>query len=109
MIDVDNKEDFDSPAFRKADVAIEFTRPDAAADNVLRAFAAGVPVVSVWGATHPYAGFLGFGQDTANAVQLDMICRPCSVFGNKPCLRGDYHCLRGIQPRLIADRVERLL
>ena len=46
VIDVDNKEDFDSPAFRKADVAIEFTRPDAAADNILRAFAAGVPVVS---------------------------------------------------------------
>ncbi len=77
--------------------------------NMHLASLAGVPVVSVWGATHPYAGFLGFGQDTANAVQLDMICRPCSVFGNKPCLRGDYHCLRGIQPRLIADRVERLL
>ena len=25
----------------------------------------GLPVVSVWGATHPFAGFYGFGQDPA--------------------------------------------
>ena len=45
-IDVENIGDTDSTEFRKADVAIEFSRPEAAADNVLRAFAAGVPVVS---------------------------------------------------------------
>lgn len=45
-IDADNIGDTDSPAFRKADVAIEFSQPQAAADNVMRAFAAGVPVVS---------------------------------------------------------------
>lgn len=46
IIDVDNQEDFDSPAFRSADVAIEFTSPQAAYGNFLRAFAAGVKVVS---------------------------------------------------------------
>ena len=54
----------------------------------------GVPVVSVWGATHPFAGFYGFGQDPSLAVQLDMACRPCSVYGNKPCLYGTYACMR---------------
>ena len=45
-IDVDNLHDFDSEAFRSADVAIEFTAPSVAYDNVKRAFAQGVKVVS---------------------------------------------------------------
>lgn len=63
------------------------------------------PVVSVWGATHPYCGFKGWRQAEADIVQLPMTCRPCSVFGNKPCFRHDYHCLRGIKPQLIVNRV----
>ncbi len=46
IIDVDNREDFDSPAFRSADVAIEFTAPQAAYDNIMAAFKQGVKVVS---------------------------------------------------------------
>ena len=46
IIDIDNSDDFDSPAFKSADVAIEFTTPTAAYGNYLRAFAAGVKVVS---------------------------------------------------------------
>jgi ADP-heptose:LPS heptosyltransferase len=49
-----------------------------------------IPVVSVWGATHPNAGFLGYGQNLANCVQINLACRPCSVYGNKPCHRGDF-------------------
>ena len=45
-IDVDNPEEFDSPAFAGADVAIEFTNPMAAYDNYLKAFKHGVKVVS---------------------------------------------------------------
>ncbi len=65
------------------------------------------PVVSVWGATHPYCGFKGWRQREDDMVQLPMTCRPCSVFGNKPCYRGDYLCLRGIAPKLILDRIAR--
>jgi len=46
VIDVNNSEDFNSVAFKSADVAIEFTAPQVALGNVKRAFAAGVPVVS---------------------------------------------------------------
>lgn len=46
IIDIDNRQDFDSPAFASADVAIEFTSPQAAYDNYLRAFAHNVKVVS---------------------------------------------------------------
>lgn len=77
--------------------------------NMHLAALAGIPVVSIWGATHPYTGFYGFRQDPANAVQLDMVCRPCSIFGNKPCARGDWFCLNGIPPQTVVNRVEALL
>ena len=46
IIDIDNQQDFDSPAFASADVAIEFTAPQAAYGNYLKAWAKGVKVVS---------------------------------------------------------------
>jgi len=46
IIDIDNQEDFDSPEFASADVAIEFTAPHVAYDNYLKAFAHNVKVVS---------------------------------------------------------------
>ncbi len=46
VIDIDNQEDFDSPQFASADVAIEFTNPTAAYGNYLRAFKHNVKVVS---------------------------------------------------------------
>ena len=46
IIDVDNQQDFDSPEFASADVAIEFTNPQAAYGNYLKAFSKGVKVVS---------------------------------------------------------------
>ncbi|MEG1765766.1 MAG: glycosyltransferase family 9 protein [Muribaculaceae bacterium] len=68
-----------------------------------------LPVVSVWGATHPYCGFMGWRQEEQNAVQLNMACRPCSVFGNKPCLTNDYFCLTGISPQMIISRIKKIL
>lgn len=46
IIDIDNQEDFNSEAFKSADVAIEFTAPKVAYGNYMKAFAAGVKVVS---------------------------------------------------------------
>ncbi len=45
-IDIDNQQDFESEAFKSADVAIEFTNPKAAYGNYMRAFAANVKLVS---------------------------------------------------------------
>jgi len=61
--------------------------------NMHLASLAGTRVVSIWGATHPYAGFLGWGQKLEDCVQLDMDCRPCSIYGNKPCAKGDCPCM----------------
>ena len=46
IIDIDNQDDFDSPAFASADVAIEFTAPHVAYGNYLRAWKHNVKIVS---------------------------------------------------------------
>lgn len=65
----------------------------------------GVPTLSIWGATHPNAGFSGWGQSPRNQIQIDMNCRPCSIFGNKACAYGDYRCLRDINPETIYEKI----
>ena len=67
------------------------------------------PVVSVWGATHPGLGFLGYGVSQEGILQADMACRPCSVFGNKPCRYGDYCCLKAVTPEMVAERVAKIV
>lgn len=69
----------------------------------------GLPVVSVWGATHPYAGFFGLGQCEDNAIQRDLDCRPCSIYGNKPCFKGTYECLTDIHSDEIINKILYLL
>ncbi len=73
--------------------------------NMHLASLAGTRVVSIWGATHPYAGFYGYGQSPDDAVQIDLECRPCSVFGNKPCHRGDFACMMRISPAMVLNRI----
>jgi len=45
MIGEDNLDDLTIDNLQKADVAIEFTRPDAAINNIYLCFAAGIPIV----------------------------------------------------------------
>ncbi len=68
----------------------------------------GVPVVSIWGGTHPFLGFYGWGQDPANAVQVDLDCRPSSVFGNKTC-HNQGACLKMISPVMIYEKITGVL
>ncbi|MBR4849818.1 MAG: glycosyltransferase family 9 protein [Alistipes sp.] len=63
------------------------------------------PVVSIWGATHPEFGFSGFGSREDLMLQIELPCRPCSVYGKKPCKYGDYRCMRAITPQMIANKV----
>lgn len=67
------------------------------------------PVVSIWGATHPYTGFMGWNQSIDNAVQTNLPCRPCSIYGEKPCRRKDYACLYQIKPEQIIQQVDKIL
>lgn len=69
----------------------------------------GIPVVSVWGPTHPYAGFLGYGQLENDCIQIDHPARPNSIYGNKPCLCGVENCIDLIKPETIVDKIKEKL
>jgi ADP-heptose:LPS heptosyltransferase len=46
----------------------------------------GVPVVTVWGVTHPFSGFIPFNQPQENCLLSDRLkypLIPTSVYGNK--------------------------
>lgn len=72
--------------------------------NMHLASLVGTRVVSIWGATHPNAGFLGIGQSEQDCIQRDLPCRPCSIYGSKQCKFGDYRCM-DISPEEIVERV----
>ena len=69
----------------------------------------GVPVVSIWGPTHPYAGFLGYGQLLSDCLQIDHPIRPNSIYGNKPCLCGVKPCIDMISPESIINKINQKL
>ena len=76
-----------------------------ASANMHLAALVGMPVVSVWGATHPWCGEMGHHQALRDTVQIDLDCRPCTMTGNKRCRYGDYHCLHDINPEMIIKKV----
>ncbi len=61
--------------------------------NMHLASLTGVPTLSVWGATDPAFGFSALGQPETYSLfasGTDVYCRPCSVYGAKPCHRTDH-------------------
>ena len=72
--------------------------------NMHLASLVGTRVVSIWGATHPKAGFMGFGQSAEDCIQRDIPCRPCSIYGKRKCKFGDYRCM-DITPEEVVDKV----
>ncbi|MFD1603239.1 glycosyltransferase family 9 protein [Flavobacterium artemisiae] len=67
----------------------------------------GVKVVTLWGATHPYAGFLPFNQSLENALTSDRNQYPklpTSVYGNK-IVEGYEDAMRTISPKKIIDHI----
>lgn len=67
----------------------------------------GVPVVTLWGATHPYTGFTPFGQPESNAITADRTqypALPTSVYGNKK-VPGYDDAMRTIEPGVVVEKV----
>ena len=68
----------------------------------------GIPLLSIWGSTHPYSGFGPYQYDDSSIIQIPpekLPCRPCSIFGNKGCARGDLACMNWIEPEHVFDRI----
>ena len=65
----------------------------------------GVPVISLWGATHPCLGFAPFGQADSNSLTPDRQhypFLPTSVYGNK-ISRGYEDAMRTIEPKSVIE------
>ena len=68
----------------------------------------GVKVVTLWGATHPYAGFLPFNQTLENALTSDRNQYPqlpTSVYGNK-IIEGYEDAMRSISPEKVVFSIQ---
>ena len=71
----------------------------------------GVKVVTLWGATHPFAGFSPFNQPIENALVSDREkypMLPTSVYGNKK-VEGYDEVMRTILPESVVSRIQSLL
>ena len=74
--------------------------------NMHLASLTGTPTVSIWGQTHPAAGFCP--DDTLPVQRTDLPCRPCSVYGNRRCPYGNFPCL-DIDPAAVVDAVDTII
>lgn len=71
----------------------------------------GVKVVSVWGNTHPYAGFVPFNQPLTNSIIPNIEeypLLPTSVYGNKK-IQGYENVMQSIKPELIVEKIDAIL
>ena len=71
----------------------------------------GVKVLTIWGATHPYAGFVPFNQPIENSLIPDrnqFPGLPTSIYGNKK-VAGYENAMRSIAPTKIVSSVQSLL
>lgn len=63
------------------------------------------PVIGIYGTTHPMSGFGPFAQEDTGVLQVDLPCRPCSIYGNTKCYRGDHACMELIDPLDVVRRI----
>lgn len=79
--------------------------------NMHMAAVGGTRVVSIWGPTHPFAGFGPLGNEDG-IVQIDLSCRPCSIYG-KLKSKSDQQCARKsmelIQVKYVVDKIDQIL
>lgn len=71
----------------------------------------GIKVLTLWGVTHPYAGFYPFHQDENNALLADRSKFPkipTSIYGNK-FPEGYETCMETIHPKDIIEKIENLI
>jgi len=66
-------------------------------------------IISIWGGTHPFAGFTAFAPSNRNfIIQKELDCRPCSIFGNKKCYKNTIECM-DISPEIIKQTLDKAI
>jgi ADP-heptose:LPS heptosyltransferase len=69
----------------------------------------GVPVVSIWGPTHPDAAFGPRGSLSLLIQNEDLPCRPCSIYGQIPCYRKDHACMNDLSVGYVFDQIQKFI
>lgn len=80
--------------------------------NMHLASMTGVKTLSIWGATHPMAGFSAWGMPAGYQIQVpeeELTCRPCTIYGKGECRRGDLACLNWLTPEKVFEKIHALL
>ncbi len=77
--------------------------------NMHLAAIAGAHTVSIWGPTHPSAGFVAWHTQSNDCLGAGLECRPCSIFGNKPCRFGDMRCMLSVKPKDVIAHINKIL
>lgn len=67
-----------------------------------------VPVVAIFGPTHPRLGFAPLGPRNA-VLCADVECSPCSLHGDKKCGKESRFCMDRIDHQMVVEAVEKLL
>ena len=71
----------------------------------------GIPIISIWGVTHPFIGFTPYSQPAKNSLLPDLEkypLIPTSVYGDK-IPKGYENVMRSIPPERIVNRVKEIL
>lgn len=69
----------------------------------------GIKTFSIWGGTDPIFGFSAFGQPKEYSIHIPegkLHCRPCSVYGGKPCSQDEILCMKYVTPSLVMNVIE---
>ena len=66
----------------------------------------GTRSLSIWGATHPFAGFLGYGQSLEDCIQVAHKNRPSSVYGNKSCLCNGVEAIDLVTSEMVIEKIK---
>jgi len=67
-----------------------------------------VPVVALFGPTHPKLGFWPLGKNDT-VVTAEVSCSPCSLHGTRPCRKTHRECMEGITPDMVIDKALHIL
>jgi ADP-heptose:LPS heptosyltransferase len=79
--------------------------------NMHMAALTGTKVISIWGGTHPAAGFGAVNQPDDYSIQISdtvLTCRPCTIYGTGTCKRGDLACMNWLTPEMVLEKLVKL-
>jgi ADP-heptose:LPS heptosyltransferase len=64
-----------------------------------------IPVLTIWGGTHPNIGFSGYYKNNTINIQNDLSCRPCSIYGRSDCPVGHFKCMKELSSTDILNSI----